>query len=59
MPLHHQKWLPYQILGGRTIKNVQLNQQKKRRYGLESKMSVSELGSESVTSIEKLIQKSR
>ena len=23
---HHHKWLPYQILGGKTLKNVQIDQ---------------------------------
>ncbi len=29
---NHQKWLPFQLLGGKTLRNVQIDQQQ-RRYG--------------------------
>ncbi len=27
MPLNHQNWLPYQILGDKTVKNVKIDPQ--------------------------------
>ncbi len=41
VPLNHQKWLTCQIVGGKTVKNVQIEPQQ-RRYGQEDKRHVSE-----------------
>ena len=30
---NHHKWLPYQIIGGKTAKNVQINSQTKAETG--------------------------
>ncbi len=49
MPWNHKKLLPYQILGGKTVKSVQINPQKNGE--MDEKAWVSERRSESVTSM--------
>ena len=53
---NHQKWLPYQILGGKTVKNVQIDPQQ-RRYDRKAQRDANLKGGESEFSTQSFSKK--